>query len=171
MERCNVLQEFRRAVGGCCCRADVGAGLGLHLVEGLAAVGHGLIEPPSGILPAAAGVDGERVEAVAVGRDARAGVDGEHVEADSEGLHPRDVALQLGVVVADEVDLRRCGDGVAELGLADTEARGGGAAQEALGVVVDRRARNSDGMELCFRYVVEGLLVGGNRGVLLLHLR
>ena len=39
-----------------------GDALGLDLVEGLAAVEHGLVEPPPGTLPAAARVDGERVE-------------------------------------------------------------------------------------------------------------
>lgn len=39
-----------------------GDALGLDLVEGLAAVEHGLVEPPPGPLPAAARVDGERVE-------------------------------------------------------------------------------------------------------------
>jgi hypothetical protein len=39
-----------------------GDALGLDLVEGLAAVEHGLVEPPPGAFPSAAGVDGERVE-------------------------------------------------------------------------------------------------------------
>jgi hypothetical protein len=38
-----------------------GDALGLDPVEGLAAVEHGLVDPPPGALPAAAGVDGERV--------------------------------------------------------------------------------------------------------------
>ena len=39
-----------------------GDALGADHVEGLAAVEHGLVEPPPGPLPAAARVDGERVE-------------------------------------------------------------------------------------------------------------
>jgi len=39
-----------------------GDAVGLDRVEGLAAVEHGLVEPPPGTLPAAARVDGERVE-------------------------------------------------------------------------------------------------------------
>jgi hypothetical protein len=48
--------------------------LGLDLVEGLAAVEHGFVEPAPGPLPAAARVDGERVEDDGEGGDAGAWV-------------------------------------------------------------------------------------------------
>lgn len=50
-----------------------GDALRLHLVEGLAAVKHGLVEPPPGALPLAARVDGEGVEDDGEGGEAAEG--------------------------------------------------------------------------------------------------
>jgi len=61
-----------------------GDALGLDLVEGLAAVEHGLVEPPPGSLPAAAGVDGERVEDDDEGGEAAEGRLGLRLEAGGE---------------------------------------------------------------------------------------
>ena len=63
-----------------------GDALGLDLVEGLAAVEHGLVEPAPGPLPRPAGVDGERVE------------------HDGEGGEAAEGRLRLRLEVGDEVE-------------------------------------------------------------------
>lgn len=63
-----------------------GDALGLDLVEGLAAVEHGLVEPPPGALPGPPGVDGERVE------------------DDREGGEAAEGGLRLRLEVGDEVE-------------------------------------------------------------------
>jgi hypothetical protein len=62
-----------------------GDALGLDLVERLAAVEHGLIEPPPGALPSAAWVDGERVEHDGERGEAAEGGLGLRLEAGDEG--------------------------------------------------------------------------------------
>ena len=103
-------------------RLDVGAGavreagdlaegdaLGLDLVEGLAAIQHGLVEPPPGALPAATRVDGERVEDDGEGGEAaecrlglrlEAGDEGEEAlhGAGREGLREEALALRRGEI-------------------------------------------------------------------------
>lgn len=63
-----------------------GDALGLDLVEGLAAVEHGLVEPAPGPLPRPARVDGERVE------------------HDGEGGEAAEGRLRLRLEVGDEVE-------------------------------------------------------------------
>lgn len=86
-----------------------GDALGLDLVEGLAAVEHGLVEPPPGPLPPAAGVDGERVEDDGEGGEAAEGrlrlrlEDGDQGEealhrASRQGLREEALALRRGEV-------------------------------------------------------------------------
>lgn len=74
-----------------------GDALGLDLVEGLAAVEHGLVEPAPGPLPRPAGVDGERVE------------------HDGEGGEAAEGRLRLRLEVGDEAEEALHGAGLQRL--------------------------------------------------------
>ena len=74
-----------------------GDALGLDLVEGFAAVEHGLVEPPPGALPAAAGVDGERVEDDGEGGEAAEGRLRLRLEAGDQGKEALHGARRQGL--------------------------------------------------------------------------